>query len=55
MSSYKILKNLGICTQCKKRKAVKNRIRCGKCLYDDRTYRRAKREIGSGKNGVDTL
>jgi hypothetical protein len=52
---YKKLKSLGICTQCKKRKALKNRVRCGSCLYDDQAYRRAKKEIASGKNPVDTL
>jgi hypothetical protein len=54
---YEDLKAAGTCTQCKKKKALKNRVKCGTCLYDDRQYRRAKREmrqeyrlVGNGGN-----
>lgn len=50
---YDQLKRLGICAQCKRSKALKNRVKCGPCLYDDREYRRAKREIKKN-DGVNT-
>lgn len=45
---YADLKAKGICTGCKKQKAQKNRVKCKICLYNDRQYRKAKREILRG-------
>jgi len=46
---YRDLKASGICTQCKRKPAIKDRVKCGTCLYDDREYRRAKREMSTAK------
>jgi len=40
---YQYYKNKKICIQCKKEKALKNRVRCGLCLYLDKIYRQNKR------------
>ena len=40
---YFYLKDKGICIQCKNEKALKNRVRCGLCLYLDKIYRQSKR------------
>ncbi|MEN8907935.1 MAG: hypothetical protein ABF289_18440 [Clostridiales bacterium] len=45
---YLYLKEKNICTGCKVRKSIKNRVRCNFCLEDDRRYRAAKREIKKG-------
>jgi hypothetical protein len=42
---YQQYKKNGICPQCKKRKAEKGKIKCGICMYDDKVYKQAKREI----------
>jgi hypothetical protein len=44
---YYYLKSQGICTGCKTRKAEKNRVKCKICLYNDRAYKKAKREIAN--------
>jgi hypothetical protein len=49
---YYKLKENGICTQCKRNKAIKGRVKCGACLYDDREYKRAKREIKKGNEDL---
>jgi hypothetical protein len=41
---YKNLKERNICIQCKKEKAMKNRVRCSICLYLDKIYRQDKRK-----------
>jgi hypothetical protein len=44
---YYYLKDKGICTGCKTRFAEKNRVKCKICLYNDRVYKKAKREIAN--------
>jgi phage regulator Rha-like protein len=40
---YKALKDKKICTMCQKRKAIKNHIRCNKCIdYRNKHKRRYK-------------
>jgi hypothetical protein len=36
---YKALKDKKICTMCQKRKAIKNHIRCNKCIKYRRRYK----------------
>lgn len=52
---YQEFKAAGICTQCKRNKALNNRVKCGPCLYDDREYRRAKREINKNKGKTSMI
>ena len=46
---YQYLKNKGICTCCKVRKAEKAYVRCRICLYNDKAYKQAKYEIKKGE------
>lgn len=52
---YHELKAAGICTQCKRTKAIKDRVKCGPCMYDDREDRRAKREINKNKGETSMI
>jgi hypothetical protein len=42
-NDYMWYKSKKICTQCKKKKAHKNRVRCLDCLEKDNLYRYLKR------------
>lgn len=44
---YELLKTKGVCVSCKKRTAAKNRVKCSICLYNDRAYRKAKKEMNN--------
>jgi hypothetical protein len=45
-NDYMWYKSKKICTQCKKKKAHKNRVRCLDCLEKDSLYRYIKRNGG---------
>lgn len=49
MNKYKYyqLKKKGICTNCCKRKAIKNRVKCQQCLDQDKMYQSKKYQLKS--------